>query len=256
MKIFFLTIILLSFIITNNSLSQTKEFKTNNYKTKIIIPDKIEIFPIHWTKKPINAKYINLNSTEIKRSLKIINKSLSKYPSNLVQNNLKNIYIVKDISIYNTSIGGTNSRDSVYIENKGLKLGSTNILIEQIFHAEFSSILLRNNKSLFLSSNWIKINPKNFQYKRIGIIEISKNRGSQKYINVLNKSGFLNQYAMSTLENDFNSFAKRIFKADKSFWTKANKYKRLNKKLDIVLQFYQKLDPVFSKSYFIDISKK
>ena len=107
-----------------------------------------EAFPKSWETEEISAKGTSLDKIEIDRSLKVIIKALSKYPIELVKENIAKIYILKSIEFYGQEFGATNSNDVIYIANNGELLGYSDFYIEKSFHHEFSSILLRNYPKL------------------------------------------------------------------------------------------------------------
>ena len=222
----------------------------NRTGVKIIFTTEGRIFPDSWYSSTINAKGISLDTSEYKRSEKIIKAVLLKYPVELIQNNLKNIYILSSIIFYDQSFGGTNSSTNIYLSNKGIKKGYTDFYLEQLFHAEFSSILFRNYKHEFDKLEWNDNNPDKFNYGKGGVAALKDNEDSEEFDLLLNKSGFINEYASSSLENDFNSFAKNLFAPKYGFDLLINRYDNLRNKRKLTIQFYRKLDKTFSEKYF------
>ena len=64
----------------------------------------------------------------------MVQKALKKYSKFILQQNIKNIYIVKSLSFSNVSAAGTNSKFNIYISNNGIDNGYTNEFIELTFH--------------------------------------------------------------------------------------------------------------------------
>ncbi|CCK82191.1 uncharacterized protein TOL2_C40360 [Desulfobacula toluolica Tol2] len=208
------------------------------------------MFPKNWRSKKINAKAMKISEDEIVRSLEIIKLAIQKYPAYLVRENLTKVYIVHKLSYFGVSTSGTNSHNRIYIANSGLSKGYTNDFVEKLFHAEFSSILLRNHKSFFTDSSWKRINPVNFRYGKSGVDFVKKGKASERFKNEFLNAGFLNQYATSTLENDFNSVVKRLFMNEKKLWEIARYNKAIGQKILLTLEFYHKLNPIFTRKYF------
>ncbi len=100
-----------------------------------------DIFPSSWTNAIINAKGKSLSESEFARSEKIVLQALSKYPVDVIKNNLKTIYILNSLEFYRQPYGGTSSNNIVYMSNKGMSKGYPDFYLEQLFHAEFSSVL-------------------------------------------------------------------------------------------------------------------
>jgi len=224
---------------------------------EIIFSDPDPIFPQSWYDSPSSAKIEIIEcDDEIKRSLTIIKKALMKYPVEILKSNLSKIYVLYHLSFYDVGYGGTYWEENVYITNRGVSNSYDDVFVEQLFHAEFSSILFHNYKQYFNKSSWKAANDPDAEYGEGGYEAIKSGVDSEEFNEKINILGFLTEYGMSDLENDFNSFAKNIFIADPGFWELFAKYKRLNKKLEIILKFYNNIDPVFTIEYFRKVSAK
>lgn len=216
----------------------------------IIFSAKGKIFPEGWYSEKINGKGKSLDTIEYERSIKVIEKSLLKYPTKVIQQNLTSIYILNYLEFFGQPFGGTTSSNRVYLSNKGRNKGYTDHYIEQLFHAEFSSILLRNHKANFDEDKWKRLNPTNFKYGSGGVNALKKGKSSEQFDDQLNKMGFINEYATSSLENDFNSFAKNIFLPKKGFDEVFETYENINKKRTLIIDFYHKIDSNFNDQFF------
>ncbi len=63
--------------------------------------------------------------------------------------------------------------------------------------------------------------------------------------------GFMNTYAQTTFENDFNEYARIIFINPQEFKKIMNQYPRVRGKFLIWLDFYHKIDPIFTEEYLL-----
>ena len=214
-----------------------------------------EAFPESWHSADIRAEGKDLDKDQIERSLKVLKITLAKYPIEVLKKNLKKIYVLNEIKFYGVAFGGTNSTDVVYLSNKGISKGYTDEYLERLFHAEFSSILLRNYKSNFPESQWLAANEPGTKYGKGGVSALKTKQSSESFDEDLHKKGFLNQYATSDVENDFNSFAKTIFKNEGDFWNLIKKYPRLKKKMEIIVAFYHQINEEFDLEYFQSVSE-
>lgn len=70
-------------------------------------------FPECWKAMPINAYGETLDLSEYERGLKIVKKAISKYPAEVLKNNISKIYVLKTIKFYGVEYGGTNSDNAV-----------------------------------------------------------------------------------------------------------------------------------------------
>jgi hypothetical protein len=223
------------------------------YENNITFTAGGNIFPAGWYGSGIDAKAESLDPGEVERSKSIMITALDKYPTQLLQNILKNVYVLKSMSFYGVNYGGTNSLDSVYAANDGIGMGCTDKAIEQTFHHEFSSVLYNNYRYLFDENGWRQINPAGFGYfdeATGGAGAIKAGKASQVFDPEEHEMGFLYEYAETTLENDVNSFAENIFMGEESFFNTVESYDKLQMKLDLIVAFYNSLDPVFTIDYF------
>ena len=232
----------------------TQQSYFENIEDKIRFKVEDKMFPSDWYNKEINAKAKDLSLSEIERSKNIIINALKKYPEDVLIT-LNKTYVLGYLSFYGVEYGGTNSSDCVYITNKGVKAGFTDLYIKNSFHHEFSHILLRSYSSFLNTELWENINPKNFKYLGTGVEAIKEGKASEVYDSSLNEKGFLYKYAQSNLEEDFGSFAENIFVNDPLFWKAIDKYPKLKEKFNLVVDFYHSINPIFTEEYFREISQ-
>jgi hypothetical protein len=209
------------------------------------------IFPELWRAAPINAYGETVSVSEIKRSKPIITRAIDKYPETVLHN-LQAIYFLKQLKFYDVTYGGTNSTDRVYLVNQGISLGYTDKYLEQTFHHEFSSILMRKFPQYLDTTAWKNANHITFIYNdpENGVGAIRNNQSSQELDSVLCRKGILTQYGGSSLENDVNTFAQNLFCPDKNFWYFVDHYPKIKKKTGLLIDFYTKLDSSFTEQYF------
>jgi len=215
------------------------------------------IFPDSWQGDPINAVGEQIAADELKRVEPIIQVALKKYPTNLLALTLRAVYLIKSMKFYNVGFGGTNSSDAVYVTNDGEAKGYTDTYLEQTFHHEYSSILFRGYARFLDTITWKLQNDPGFDYNdpEAGVGAIKNNESSQGLSTELAKKGMLTQYAMSALENDINTIAQNLFRPDKDFWTIADAYPRVGKKVKLLIAFYGQLSPMFIEQYFRAFAK-
>ena len=212
-----------------------------------------DIFPRHWLKAPINANVQRLEREEEKRSKAAVVKALVKYPQQVIQNNLRAVYVLRSLNFYNVGFGATYYENKLYLANDGLLMGYSDLFIEQSFHHEFSSILYFNYKKDFNEWAWKQCNPTGFTYhdeETGGVAALKNNEDGTDFASYYNAQGFIDQYAQSSLENDINELAQQLFSPDPGFWIMVDKYPPLRKKTRLLIGFYNKIDPAFTFEYF------
>jgi hypothetical protein len=211
-----------------------------------------DIFPESWRTAPINAAGRQMDRSEIQRSKAIMINSLNKYPELLLEYNLKSVYFLKDMKFYDVNFGGTNSSDALYITNQGVSLGYTDKYLEQTFHHELSSILFRNYPSFLDTNAWKAANIPGFIYNdpENGVGAIRNNQSSQSLDTFLCRKGLLTQYAGSGIENDVNTIAQNLFTPEPEFWACVDRFPRIKKKVELLINFYNRINAMYTESLF------
>ncbi|MBB5039855.1 hypothetical protein [Prosthecobacter dejongeii] len=209
-----------------------------------------EVFPEAWRKEPVSAQGTALSDEKLGKAKAILEAALSKYPATVLKANLKAVYVLSELRYRGVVTSGTNSRTYVYLKMGDELAGYTPAHVEGTFHAEFSSILIRNHPQFLDKKAWQKANPADFQYLGDGVEAVKQGKAGLKSETTLLEKGFLSQYGCSTLENDFNGLTIRLFAGDASLWALAEQYPRIRAKLQLALSFYQRLDPSFTESFF------
>ncbi|MFM9873796.1 MAG: hypothetical protein ACKVQS_10070 [Fimbriimonadaceae bacterium] len=232
------------------------EIRLDDPRLTISFKAEQSIFPTAWQTPEIKPAAIAINPSDESSSVQAIKHALAKYPNKLTETNLKTIYISQNLSFYGLNYGGTNYIDSLYLTLIPIKQDDINLkFLERAFHHELSSILLRNHSQLFPNSAWIAANPPDFNYRGDGTQSLREGTASTKYNDKLNEQGFLAEYSTSSVEEDFNMFAEAIFSGDPDFWRIYNRFPAVAKKADLVMNFYNKLDPTFSKTLFTQFAQ-
>lgn len=217
---------------------------------RIIFIEEPNMFPESWYGGETNGKGVSLDTSEYTRSEKSMLKALEKYPVSVITKNLEKIYVLKSIEFFGQTYGGTNSNGVVYVGNKGADMGYTDDYLEQTFHHEFSSVLLRKYPAFFNEPGWKAANSADFSYGQGGIDALISGKSNLSIDSTLNEQGVLCQYGQASVEEDFNTFAEHLFLPTDNFWGLCTKYSRLNRKAQLMIRFYKKLSPLFSQAYF------
>lgn len=247
MRLLTITIFLL---ITATGFSQTSDSMIRGVRVEFDY--SLSIFPGDWQLPPISASGQPIDKSEIPRTRRVMERALSKYPIEMLEENLESIHFLSQMRFFDVPYGGTNSNTAVYLVNNGRSLGYSNKYLEQTFHHEFSSILLRNFPEFLDTTLWKSLNDPGFNYNdpENGVGAIRNNQSSQDIDSILCEKGLLTQYASSSIENDVNTFAQNLFLPEKDFWKNVETYPRIKKKMEMLVEFYQKINPVFTLEYF------
>jgi hypothetical protein len=182
----------------------------------------------------------------------ILQKSFEKYPVQVIKKYLKAIYFSGEIDDGDLMYSGTYDpfRRIIYLVDNGAKNSERAMLT---FHHEFSSLLLKSHS--FYINPWSDHNPKDFiylteKYKNWKTLEeevyISTKGSAEDY-----EKGFMNTYGQTDFENDFNEYSAIIFTYPEKFKEIMNQYPRVRGKFKVWLEFYQKIDQIFTEEYLL-----
>jgi len=181
----------------------------------------------------------------------ILQKAFEKYPLEVIKKYLNAIYFAGDIDADGFQAGGAYDpfRRIVYLVDNG---GKNDEQAMRTFHHEFSSLLL--NSHSFWVDPWTDHNPKDFKYLRDIYtwneiqkkVDISREGTEKDY-----EKGFMRVYGQTSFENDFNEYSAMIFTYPRKFKKIMNRYPRVRGKFMVWLQYYKKIDPIFTEEYLL-----
>lgn len=247
-RILILVLLLSSISCTNFSQNFDKELEKKEVRFEFTVNENT--FPSEWKNEEIDAYGVKLDPSEIARSKKVIQKALSKYPKEVLENHLERISILKSIRFFGVDYGGTNMDKVVYLANSGKENGYTDAFIEKTFHHEFSSVLLLNYPQYFEEKKWTVFNGFDYFDASGGVNAIKNGTDGLNFDEKFLEAGFLFEYGASSMENDLNSFAENIFCQSDEFRNLLKKYPRINYKYKLMIDFYSKINPAFTESWF------
>jgi len=206
-----------------------------------------EIFPQSWRNGRIDAKAGLIDPDRKEASRKTVEGALALYPETVLKANLRRVYLLGRLEYSGVATGGTNSKTDVYVVNRD---HYTLADVTGIFHAEFSSILFRNHPDLFDREAWEAVHPPDFTYRGSGVQAVREKQASRQLSEDLHESGFLHEYSLASIEEDFNSFAARLLTGDEGLWKAIESFPQIQAKAKLAMEFYGRLDPAFTPEFF------
>ncbi len=237
---------------TSEEISTFFEPLTSKYGIKIVYDIGEDFFsPLEKSLLPAgpskHSKVEPIRHRVMVRYVDILKDALSRYPDRVIKNHLKAIHFAGKINEDGFEYGGSYDpyRRILYIVDGGYeKEGRPFYAI----HHELSSLFLARH-SLFINP-WTDHNPKNFVYlyeksdnKLKTYKTVSTNGSADDY-----EKGFMNTYGQTNFENDFNEYSAMIFTYPDKFKQLMERYPRVRGKFKVWLDFYQKIDPVFTET--------
>ena len=238
-------------LLMSTTVSLAQEIvKAEHSHTNICFAADKKIFPRSW-RNDITAPHAKALNQEIRPHLiSIINIALNKYPEKVTRKNLKTVYILRTMTFFGLDFGGTYHKKKVYLTSNGIKYGYTDQYIEGTFHHEFSSILLKRHSKHFDKDAWHAVNPPDFSYGDGGVAALKTSNTNLEFDSCLYQSGFLNEYSLASLEEDYNCYAEFLFLSTPEFWEAWELSPAVRRKTALLIEFYHRLDPVFTLEYF------
>lgn len=180
-----------------------------------------------------------------------IKEGLSKYPSELIKNNLSAVFISGEIKSNGIVAGGAVVGSWIYVAADQ----SNQLIPPQTYadtlHHEFSSILMREYR--FPTIRWVLANKPGFKYPedRKTIIKAAspESRANPKDARIWYDAGFVHDYGMSSIMNDFNTYAELAMGSPKKLKQLTFQFPRIRLKTSLLVEFYGGLAPEL-KEYF------
>jgi hypothetical protein len=199
---------------------------------------------------PKYSKVKPIRHSVLLRYPEFLQKAFNKYPVKVIQNYINAIYFAKEIDIAGRKAGGTYDpfRRIIYLVDNG---GKNSDQAMSTFHHEFSSLLI--NRHSFWINPWTNHHPKGFKYLD-DIYDTWKEveeAGRTFTDNKCYKLGFVSDYGLTNFSNDFSEYSEMIFTYPERFKKIMDQYPRVRGKFLVWLDFYQKIDPVFTEEYLL-----
>ena len=223
---------------------------TKGTEVPIVFDVRNEHFPDSWN----GITFSRMVPSAQMRTRSAIKEAMSLYPQTILQNNLEAVYGLGSFSHGSVSMGATNSYDAIYIVNDGNASTYTDEVLRLSFHHEFSSILWRRHE--FDEVAWKAVNASGFVYLYEPGKHGDKYDSRTGFDPSLYDTGILCPYAKTCYEEDINMFAEGLFSGNPEFWRAVDGHFRIRRKCTILVDFYSKLDPQFSESFFRSLVKK
>ncbi len=219
------------------------------YKMDIEYDVGNDVIPEQWRDSPFNGVVEPLHKDYLCRYVESLSLELKKYPNAVLQRDLLTIYLLDSLTFVGVKYGGTSIGNSLYLTGGSKLEGYSNTFYAALLHHEMSSIFYTTYN--FPESDWALINPDDFRYAESDsqILQAIENGDEASNNEKVLSEGFLSEYARSTPENDFNSYAEMIFTEPKKLKKLAGKYPKIGQKVEIVTRFYLGISKDFDFNY-------
>ena len=202
---------------------------------------------------PEDTKELIFLTEELQSSIKkIIKKAVEIYPLGFVPQHLEKLFIIgNEIKIEDENATALTIDKTIFLTNSGNK-NEIVYLIE--FNHEMNHVLQNTYKELFDSyyENWRSNIPEGFEY--YGYEKYKDEYYSNEEWLKMYEDGFISSFSMVSYSEDFAEIASRAFTNNSIFWESINNYPGIRQKFELMVDFYNKIDPSITLEYFEKIS--
>ena len=202
-------------------------------------------FPPRWRRGTVGASARPLDPARRATAQAWLGAALAKYPDGFLGRYVESIHLVGGLTFRGVQAGGTNSRRRIYVVVPSGH--AAQIYFERVVHAEISSILLRRHRDRFDQAAWREGTIPGFRYGASGAAAVRHGVAATWPTTWALKQGFLYEYGMSSVENDFNSYAGFAFTHPERLLRYGAEWPAgVGLKRALTLDFYRSLDPRFA----------
>ena len=183
----------------------------------------------------------------------VMGRCLPRYTHRLIEENLSKVYVVRDLTVYGVRALGTFEPDTRTIlicyrqQERDAKATNVHRLTELVFHHEFLELMLARHRPKFAESEWRNALPSGFEYDPShGERDPDRMTCDAEQL----REGFVAPYSRSQLPDDVSMLAMNMFVRPSRVWEWSKESLPLAKKVDILQEFYFKLDPRMDRVFF------
>jgi hypothetical protein len=165
-----------------------------------------------------------------------MDEALKVYPPGFVSACVSAIFVAGDMMVGHQRAGGSTG-PSWFILSAPDSSSTASVKLNALegVHHELSSFVLQKAQA---ASAWARFAPNDSSFTTDNEVALAKAKNG----NPSPETGFLSSYAMTTSENDFNTYVERIFTEPETLRALACKHALVRRKLIFVLQTYIELD--------------
>ncbi len=174
--------------------------------------------------------------------------AMAIYPAGFLDRIVKRVVLAGRIRMWNLDVGGFFNGSTVAINDASVASPDGKVFSADTFHHELSSII--RNQVLFNVSEWTADNPPGFRYLSLDAYKaLLAKPPSVEGDAALHDQGFVAAYGTTSLDNDWNTYAEKVFGHGPQFAELIRRYPKMRSKTRQLLDIYAGLDQRF-EAYF------
>ena len=163
--------------------------------------------------------------------------SLAQYPAGFVSGLIKAIFICREMWIEGERAGGTYGRAWLLL-SAPLDIGRAGITLtsRRLVHHELSSFVYYRGDN---ARTWQETIPSDWAFQDFAAAQLQRNSSGPPPV----ETGFLNAYAATSAENDFNIYAEKMMTEMDKVMQLAGRVPVIARKAALLRQIYAAIDP-------------
>jgi len=222
--------LLVCFLLTRQHAQAQESAAKAVLAPKIVFAITDEIFAPEYHKAPFVEHAEPIPVSDQDRSTKAVRSALAIYPPDFLATNLSTIYVVSHLTFNNIVVGGFGwvGAKSLYINNDGEAAGYTDFKIERMVHHELAHLLYANHPHNIAFPLWQRLNSAGFHYGKGGMDWLKDGRNKASDDLLTNEKflaqGFIRDYALSDVEEDFACTAEALLSGSPELWLAVDRY--------------------------------
>ena len=244
--LFLLSILLITACTPSASIEDKRERLAKTHNIVIGTGDPTTFFVPPYTRseaKLSDGEIFPAAQSTLDESLRGVEDALKAYPTGFVSSQIDAIFIAGNMLFDGMRAGGTYRYNWIIIASDSKAIGEYNYHAALYgVHHELSSFIYR--KSFVISRFWGDLMPENWKAKITDKESLADNYEPIDYEN-----GFLNNYATTSVENDFNTYAEFVFARTDELIELAKQYPLVAKKLRLFIIAYSQESPDMKKLF-------
>lgn len=194
------------------------------------------------------VRFTDLPPGDEDAALRSLGAALAVYPPGFIRRFLHRVAMAGDITVFGETAGGLFHGDMVAISYFNVRSPASAAFDTDTLHHELSSIV--RDQVLFNVTSWTAANPPGFRYMSLDEYKkVLANPGSVDGDGELHRAGFVSAYGQTSLDNDWNTYAEKVFGHGRAFAREITAFPRMQKKTWQLLDTYESFDPGFA-AYF------
>lgn len=165
----------------------------------------------------------------------------SSYNSTFLEKNIVSINLVSDIRVSSVEVGGLSNGREIFLNVRtySSRQYETFAYLETLHH-EFSSNVFKNVPQYF-RKNW-KLISDSYDYSRSYYLKCLQDVSFAEGVTEQNlELGYMENYSLTNEENDFNTYAEKLFTKNPTLLKNSKNYQIIRKKLNHLKTMYRYL---------------